>query len=105
MTVVFALSGSMHAAGSYAELRETTPLWLFAGFVVQSVGVALQEMITMLLAKMKVGPAIKKAVINCYWLSWGCLTAPMVIGDMAACGLFQSKVLPFSMMDRIWKLS
>jgi hypothetical protein len=103
MTIVFALSGSMHAAGSYAELRKTAPLWLFAGFLVQSVGVALQEMITMLLVKLKVGPGVKKAVINCYWLSWGCLTAPMVIGDMAACGLFQSKVIPFGFIDMSWK--
>jgi len=103
LTIVFALSGSMHAVGSYAELRETAPLWLFAGFVVQSVGVALQEMITTFLAKIKVGPRIQKAIINSYWLSWGCLTAPMVIGDMAACGLFQSKVLPCSVIDVFWK--
>jgi hypothetical protein len=103
MTIVFALSGSMHAAGSYAELRETAPLWLLAGFVVQSVGVALQEMVTMFLVKMKVGSGIRIAVINCYWFSWGWLTAPIVIGDMAACGLFQSKVLPFSVIDLFWK--
>jgi len=60
MTIVFALSGSMHAAGSYAELQKTAPLWLFAGFLVQSVGVALQEMITMLLVKMKVGPGVRR---------------------------------------------
>jgi hypothetical protein len=103
MTTVFALSGSMHAAGSYAELRKTAPLLLFAGFVIQSVGVALQETITMFLVKMRVGPGLKKAVINCYWFGWGITTAPMVIGDMAACGLFQSKVIPFSIIDLFWR--
>ena len=95
MILVFALSGSMHAAGSYAELRKTDPLWLFAGFTVQPVGVLLQEIITKFLVKMEVGPRVKQAFVIGYWFAWGCLTAPMVIGDMAACGLFQSKVIPF----------
>jgi hypothetical protein len=103
MTLIFALSGSMHAAGSYAELRETTPLWLFAAFMIQSVGVAAQEMITMLMVKGKVGAGVKQAVTIFFWWFWGWLTAPIVIGDMAACGLFQSKVIPFPVVDRFWK--
>jgi hypothetical protein len=103
MTFVFALSGFMHAAGSYAELRETAPLWLFAGFAVQSIGVAAQEMITMLMVKGKVGPGVKQAVTIAFWWFWGWLTAPIVIGDMAACGLFQSKVIPYSIVNRLLK--
>jgi hypothetical protein len=95
MTLVFALSGSMHAAGSYTVLRKSDPLWLFAGFTVQPVGVALQEMITASLVKMGIGPRVIHVFVICYWFGWGWLTAPMVIGDMAACGLFQSKVIPF----------
>jgi hypothetical protein len=103
MTLVFALSGSMHALGSYAELRETTPLWLFAGFVIQSVGVAAQEMITLLMMKGKVGPGVRQGVTIFFWWLWGWLTAPMVIGDMAACGLFQSKVIPVHVVERFLK--
>ena len=103
MTLIFALSGSMHAAGSYAELRETTPLWLFAGFMIQSLGVAAQEMITGLMVKGKVGNGVRRGVTIGFWWFWGWLTAPMVIGDMAACGLFQSKVIPFKIVDRFWK--
>jgi hypothetical protein len=103
MTLVFALSGTMHAAGSYAELRETAPLWLFAGFAVQSIGVAAQEMITMLMVEGKVGPDVRQVVTIAFWWFWGWLTAPMVIGDMAACGLFQAKVMPYSIVNLVWK--
>jgi len=103
MTLVFALSGVMHAAGSYTELRETAPLWLFFGFAVQSVGVAAQEMITKLMVKGKVGPGVKQVVTIAFWWFWGWLTALIVIGDMAACGLFQSKVIPYSIVNRFWK--
>jgi hypothetical protein len=103
MTLVFALSGSMHAAGSYTELRETAPLWLFAGFAVQSIGVAAQEMITMLMVKGKAGQGARQVVTIAFWWFWGWLTAPMVIGDMAACGLFQSKVMPYSVVNLVWK--
>lgn len=103
MTLIFALSGSMHAAGSYAELRETAPLWLFAGFAVQSVGIALQEMITIILVRLKIPKGVQKVLLTLYWLSWGWLMAPIVLGDMAACGLFQAKVLPFSFVNAFWK--
>lgn len=93
----------MHAAGSYAELRETAPLWLFAGFAIQSLGVAAQETITLLMGKLKVGPGVRQAVTISFWWFWGWLTAPMVIGDMAACGLFQSKVIPVHVVERFLK--
>lgn len=93
----------MHAAGSYAVLRKSDPLWLFAGFTVQPVGVALQEMITAFLVKMGTGPRLIHGFVICYWFGWGWLTAPMVIGDMAACGLFQSKVIPFHVVEFLWR--
>ena len=103
MILVFALSGFMHAAGSYAVLRKTDPLWLFAGFVIQPVGVALQDLIIGSLVKMKAGPRVTQVFVICYWFGWASLTAPMVIGDMAACGLFQAKVIPFHVVELFWR--
>jgi hypothetical protein len=51
----------------------------------------------------KVGPGVRQVVTIAFWWFWGWLTAPMVIGDMAACGLFQAKVMPYSIVNLVWK--
>jgi len=102
MNIAFIISGLMHAAGSYTQYKATHPGHVFIGFFVQGLGVALQRLICKFHTATNLPPHLSKATIFSFTIIWACMTAPLVIGDMALGGLFRTKAIPFSVVEWRW---
>ncbi|KAL1302593.1 hypothetical protein AAFC00_002970 [Neodothiora populina] len=101
LCVAFALSGCVHACGSYTQLGDTQPLkGPFLFFVLQVVGISAQLALTAFLNKLGIASRTPK------WLSrmanfvyvhvWLYHTAPLLVDDFARGGVWLYEPLPFS---------
>lgn len=96
--ISFFQSGLLHAAGSYTTIPDTKPMKHVYFFVLQAVGIVLQQHLA--LALRYVAPelprAIRRAGNLAFAVSWLFVTAPMFVDDMAVGGLWLHQVMPIS---------
>jgi hypothetical protein len=104
--VAFALSGSLHAAGSYTSIGDTRPLrGPFTFFILQPVGILGQEFakdsFTRLLRFKRVPQAIRRAVNFVYVHFWLYHTGLFLVEDLAKGGTFLYEPVPLSVFRLI----
>lgn len=102
LSVAFTLSGCLHACGSYTQLGETSPIrGPFTFFVLQIFGVAFQLQATAVLTRMGVKnktPRWLRRVVNFVYVHvWLYHTAPLLVDDFAAGGVWLFEPLPISL--------
>ena len=92
--LVFALSGIMHAAGSWVT-PGTTPWHSFLAFFFQANAIVLQELVRAGLKKLGARKVVQKLGVLVFVLGWSLLTMPLLVGDMAVAKYWHAKALPF----------
>ncbi|KAE8383215.1 membrane bound O-acyl transferase family-domain-containing protein [Aspergillus bertholletiae] len=108
-SVAFALSGFIHALGSYTQWPDTKPLsGPFLFFILQFVGVAIQEFVSHVVVPAflykytgKVGKArlplwLRRSANAGFVFGWLWLTAGLIMDDFAKGGLWLTEPLPVS---------
>lgn len=100
--VAFALSGSVHACGSYTMMGDTRPLrGPFAFFVLQAGGIMLQTAAVGLLKKAGVAertPRLVRQLANFVYVHvWFYYTAPLLCDDFAKGRLWLYEPIPISL--------
>ncbi|KHN99862.1 uncharacterized protein MAM_01786 [Metarhizium album ARSEF 1941] len=110
----FFQSGLMHAAGSVSSIPDTKPWRPIVFFLLQSVGIALQQRLALFLRSgLGTAPRIIRQLGNVlFCLAWLYMTAPFFIDDMASTGLWMLEPVPISPLrcmgfghpaDRCWR--
>ncbi|KAE8405877.1 membrane bound O-acyl transferase family-domain-containing protein [Aspergillus pseudonomiae] len=107
--VAFALSGFIHACGSYTQLSDTNPLsGTFLFFVLQFVGVTIQEFLSYVVVpallykytgkprKTRLPRWLRRSANAGFVFGWLWLTAGLIMDDFAAGGLWLTEPLPVS---------
>ncbi|KIW09508.1 uncharacterized protein PV09_00384 [Verruconis gallopava] len=99
--VAFALSGSIHASGSYTSIGDTKPLrGPFLFFILQPFGILAQILAAECLGKAGIAgrvPLAARRVTNVVFAyTWFYFTAPIFIEDLAKGGTFLYEPVPFS---------
>ncbi|POS87999.1 hypothetical protein EPUL_003230 [Erysiphe pulchra] len=99
----FGLSGFLHWAPSMTSIRSTDPLGQALFFLLQGVGVALQDVLSKLLSPLiaKLPSSIRQFTNLFYTLSWLYLTGSFAADDFARSGVWLMKPLPFSPMEAL----
>lgn len=94
----FFQSGLMHAAGSLSSIPATKPWRSMVFFLLQGVGIALQQRMALYLRKYTGGmPRILRQVGNVvFCLVWLYVTAPFFVNDLASTGLWMFEPVPIS---------
>jgi hypothetical protein len=95
----FFQSGLIHAAGSMTSIPPTKPWRSMIFFLLQGVGIALQQQVALYLHK-RIGPlpkGVRQAGNVAFCLSWLYVTAPIFINDMASTGLWMFEPVPVSL--------
>lgn len=101
LLIAFFLSGCLHASGSYTQLGETRPMrGPMAFFLLQAVGIWVQTAMVQQLRSAGVvdkTPRTLRRIVNLLvvhiWLYW---TAPLLVDDFAAGGIWLFEPIPFS---------
>jgi hypothetical protein len=101
MFMAFGLSGIMHACGSHTSIGDTRPIrGPFAFFILQPFGIVGQALLARAFQRAgiahRVPLVLQRASIFVYVHVWFYFTAPLLIEDMAAGGLFLYEPVPFS---------
>jgi hypothetical protein len=97
--LIFALSGLLHATGSFTQNQKTYPAMQFAGMFLQAPGIILQLLIERMLKAWGMRDGVRKTLVLVWVILWATPTAYMVTGDVARSGMFQVKILPLSVID------
>ncbi|KAG6001438.1 hypothetical protein E4U21_004327 [Claviceps maximensis] len=96
--ISFFQSGLLHAAGSYTSIPRSRPMNEFWFFMLQCVGIIIQQYLS--LALRYVAPGMPRMLRRCgnvlFCLSWLSITAPLFIDDLSACGLWLHEAVPIS---------
>ena len=93
IAVAFALSGMVHACGCYTQWPATSSFKLFLSFMLQPVGMIVQDMIALAVGESsRVGRVLKPAFVV-FWL-W--LTFGFALDEYARGGMWLVEPLPFS---------
>ncbi|GKZ18630.1 hypothetical protein AbraIFM66951_007650 [Aspergillus brasiliensis] len=96
--VAFALSGIIHASGSYAQNRETHPLaGPFRFFILQAVGILVQGVISPPLWLWMPRP-MRRTCNVVFALAWLLGTSGSVVEDFARGGMWFTEPLPVSLL-------
>ncbi len=93
ITVAFALSGMVHACGCYTQWPATSSLKLFFAFMLQPVGMVVQDMITLAVCEYSRFDGVLKPAFVVFWL-W--LTFEFALDEYARGGMWLVEPLPFS---------
>ncbi|KAL1613542.1 hypothetical protein SLS54_010513 [Diplodia seriata] len=101
LLTAFALSGCLHAAGSYTQAGRTHPLsGPFAFFVLQAFGVVAQMLLVRALARVVVPPGtprwVRRAGNFAFVHVWFYYTAPLLADDFARGGIWLFEPVPLS---------
>lgn len=111
----FAMSGLLHASGSLSAMPPATKLWRQpAFFLLQGVGVVLQQQLASLLRRVlpRLPCALRRAANVGFTLLWLYSTAALFNDDMAAMGVWLLEPVPISVFrglgfgfpgDAIWR--
>lgn len=101
--IAFALSGFIHASGSFTTFSPSKP---FSGpmvfFALQAVGIVVQQALTTLFTKKLPFPRWLGKVTNvAFALVWMVLTGPFLADDFARCGIWLFEPVPVSFLRGI----
>ncbi|KAI9784011.1 MAG: hypothetical protein M1816_001093 [Peltula sp. TS41687] len=101
LTVAFALSGLLHACGSYTQLPLTHPLrGPFLFFSLQPLGITLQTMVARVLTRSGVSKhcprALRWSANFLYVHTWFYFTAPLLADDFSRGGIWLFEPVPIS---------
>lgn len=101
LAIAFALSGCLHACGSYTQIGDTRPLMgPLRFFLLQILGVTAQTQTTRWLGRMGVTQRlpgwVRKGTNFAYTHVWFYYTAPLLVDDFAAGGIWLFEPLPIS---------
>ncbi|KAF2238721.1 hypothetical protein EV356DRAFT_506088 [Viridothelium virens] len=101
LIIAFSLSGCLHACASVTQLGQTHPITgAFSFFLLQSLGILLQILLSHQLKKIGVverTPKILRRATNLIFTSaWLYLTAPLICDDFAAGGIWLFEPIPIS---------
>jgi hypothetical protein len=99
--IAFALSGSIHAAGSHTSIGDTRPIrGPFMFFILQPIGIMGQTLLAKALQNMGISnrmPIVVQQATNFVVVHiWLYYTAPLLIDDLAKGGTFLFEPIPFS---------
>ncbi|PWY85760.1 hypothetical protein BO94DRAFT_96727 [Aspergillus sclerotioniger CBS 115572] len=95
--IAFALSGLVHASGSYVQYRETIPLTgAFRFFILQAVGILAQEIISPSWSRCP--KSIRRICNAVFALGWLLLTGGSIVEDFSRGGLWFTEPLPVSVL-------
>ena len=97
VTIAFALSGSLHAAGSYTQFADTKPLRPFLFFMVQGLGSLGQRTVTRSLGTKNLPQWLRRTGNGLFVLIWAYYTGPLLADDFARGGIWLFEPLPFSL--------
>lgn len=95
----FALSGLLHASGSRSAMAESRPWRQFAFFLLQAVGILVQQSLGALVrmfAPRRHGAALRSAGSVTFAILWLYATASLFNDDMAAMGIWLLEPVPVS---------
>ncbi|KAK2592857.1 hypothetical protein QQS21_009460 [Conoideocrella luteorostrata] len=98
--ISFFQSGLMHTAGSITAVPPTKPWRAMLFFLLQGLGIALQQRLVLVLRKHfgDVPRVARRAGNLGFCLLWLSLTAPLFVNDMASTGLWLLEPVPISPM-------
>ena len=109
ITVAFAMSGFVHACGSYTQWPDTQPLRPFLFFILQPIGIGSQRLFAHLLQKhgvtIRLGEKIRCAANLIFTLTWLWTTFPLLADDFARGGLWLAEPLPISPLRALGAIS
>ncbi|PHH61273.1 hypothetical protein CDD81_503 [Ophiocordyceps australis] len=96
--VSFTLSGSLHALGSFTALPDTNPWRPFSYFVLQAVGVLVQQALSEALRCVlpRVPRTLARITNLVFVVAWMCCTSVLFIDDIASSGVWLSEAVPVS---------
>lgn len=101
LLTAFALSGFLHACGSYTQIPLTNPIrGPFLFFIVQGVGILVQTAATFTLTQLSVGQSVprwvRQAANFIFTLAWLYYTGPLLVDDFARGGAWLAELIPVS---------
>ena len=101
--IPFLIGGAIHACGSYTMWGATKPIYSFAFFALQPVGIALQITGSWSLSRLNVmnniPSHIRKATNVAFAVFWLLLTFPLLADDFAEGGLWLTEPFPVSVIQ------
>lgn len=102
LVVAFALSGILHACGSYTAAGPTRPLNLMAFFLLQAVGVfgeaVLGQMLRPVGRRLRAPKVVRSMLTWLYVHVWFYYTAPLLADDFARGGVWLLEPIPVSLL-------
>ena len=105
LIIPFAISGAIHAAGSYTMWGATRPIDSFLFFVLQPVGIAIQILGSLCLTRLNLGKNIpmdvRKAANVLFAVIWLLKTFPLLCDDFARGGLWLTEPFPVSVLQML----
>lgn len=114
LIVAFAMSGFVHACGSYTLWPDTRPLRPFIFFIIQPIGIGSQILLAHLLQRHGITVQLWRrsrcAANLIFALTWLSMTFPLLADDFARGGLWLAEPLPISPLralgaiqgERLW---
>lgn len=99
----FGLSAFLHWAPSMTSIRSTYPFGQAQFFLLQGVGVALQDVLSKLFSPLiaKLPSSVRQTTNLVFTLSWLYFTGSFAADDFARSGAWLIKLLPFSPMEAL----
>jgi Membrane bound O-acyl transferase family len=105
LIIAFALSGSLHACGSYTQSGDTWPMGPFLFFMLQAVGIVVQISAVQVLKSFhfrdKIPLGLRRTSNLLFVLGWLWVTAPLLVDDLAKGGIWLFEPLPFSPLRKL----
>ena len=98
LQVIFLVSGVCHAAASYMQAAHTYPSLTFIAFTAQGLGIRIQQVLPTFLEKRRWSNMQRNSAIVVFGVIWTYFTIYMFLGDLAASGAFQLKLIPVSVV-------
>ena len=109
LIVAFAMSGFVHACGSYTLWPDTRPWRPFLFFMIQPVGIACQKYFAYLLEKHRITTRFwrtsRYAANLVFTIIWLWLTFPLLADEFARGGLWLAEPLPISPLRALGAIS
>ncbi|PHH60764.1 hypothetical protein CDD82_2237 [Ophiocordyceps australis] len=96
--VSFTLSGSLHALGSLTSLPDTKPWRPFSYFLLQAVGVLVQQVFSEALRRVlpNIPRTLARTTNLLFVVAWMCCTSFLFIDDIASSGVWLAEAVPVS---------
>ena len=109
LIVAFAMSGFVHACGSYTLWPDTRPWRPFLFFMIQPLGIACQKHIAQLLERHGISPRFwrtsRYAANLVFTIVWLWFTFPLLADEFARGGLWLAEPLPISPLRALGAIS